>query len=442
MNAQLYRKVVSATLFAVIVLIGIELRQPRRVGRLSEHSSDRLTVHIGDVDFRDTRLDVVLKTLATRSGADLSADWGSLRTMLTKSPEPFRSRITADTRVTLGLHNSTLGEALDGLCASLRATRLSPVRNDIAIRVDAAGALILCSVYGPHRSETTLPRFYNVDNLTGGFRGGSAPADILLHDIRFSRESAPELRLLAIALQPFARAAEIGCFGRLLMVNGSLETQENIAALLQRMEHPIQISRAAAELPQPRPLPMVPVFSPPRRWSSVGETLKLWQAAGAGHARVDLDPEDDARFVQVMYFEYHDASLEKIAGQIVFPPLLVIPSTDRDDCVHVRRCHWERLPRIYDVSEILAHSDQWYIDPLSQAPSFPAFKADQLIRLLDENVDHDNVHFAGSAVSPVLATCWNGLLILREDPEIHARVVRFLDHLERTDRPSDSPKAR
>ena len=397
----------------------------------------RLSVHIGDVEFRDTDLETALNVLASRSGADLLADWPSLEHLPTNEFPPEHRGINPATVVNLHLANSTLGEALDGICADLRRLLFVPSPINLTIAENPAGALVLTPSYRTRVEITTLPRFYRVDPLIGPSGRSPVRGSVRAGLVSLSGGSRPQLQSLALALQPFAPGADVGCFGSLLSVNGSVEGHQAILDVLDRLQHPIQISDAAAELPQPRPLPTVPVFSPPRRHSSIAETLALWQAAGAGHARVDLDPQDDAGFVQVMYFEYHNASLEKIANQIICSPLLVIPSTDRDDCVHVRRCQWERIPRVYDVSQILAHSDHWYVDPVGKDPFFPVLKEDQLIRLLDENVDHDNVHFGGSAITPVLATCWNGRLILREDPEIHARVVRFLDHLQRTGRASD-----
>jgi hypothetical protein len=237
------------------------------------------------------------------------------------------------------------------------------------------------------------------------------------------------------------------------MVSGYLESQEKIAAVLDRMRHPIRLTRAATQVASPQELPKVhvtdvpniPVFTVPATGMTGRQVLQKWEQAGSGHAVVELSIEDLKLLPDVVRFELRDATLEQIAAQMVGSPFIVVPRGEEDDRVHIRRSssappfRFEDIPRAYDVSAILAHSQAWIEYARDYAGNDKSLsKEEVLINMISCEIPRDrSVSYLNG--DPQLASCWNGILLLREAPEVHVRVLRYLEHLQRTGRSSDPP---
>jgi hypothetical protein len=177
---------------------------------------------------------------------------------------------------------------------------------------------------------------------------------------------------------------------------------------------------------------------------SARQVLDKWEKAGAGHAVVELTPADLGDLPDVVGFELRDATLEQIANQIVGDPFVVVPRGEEDDRVHIRRgpsihFRFERLPRAYDVSAILAHPRGWIDDARANvgAQENITSSEDLLVRLLSAYVELRQE--TPTQQDRQIAACWNGILLVQEAPEVHAQILRFLEHLQRTGRPEDPP---
>ncbi|HEX4664180.1 MAG TPA: hypothetical protein VH196_07285, partial [Terriglobales bacterium] len=61
-----------------------------------------------------------------------------------------------------------------------------------------------------------------------------------------------------------------------------------------------------------------------------------------------------------------------------------------------------------------------------------------LVALVGHYVEHESWDFPNTFTPP--ASCWNGLLLVCECPEVHARIYSFLEHLQRNHRVEDPPE--
>lgn len=455
---DIYCRLVGVALSCALVVIGIEVRHNGQHGPSTEPAVDSasatqrtpepFSVYVGDIDLSSVPLRSAIRQLARRSRANLDGDWAALR--WNYSTGVMEAALSTTQPVIVHRHNPTLRDALHAICGQLQL----PNEQIVGIGRDPAGILLLgvAEKNGQQRSVTTLPRFYDVDDLIGPPprfhsypRPVSAGYNALLPDA-----CRPELVRLASALNNFAGPGDVGCFGHWLMVNGYEEAHENIAAVLDRVRHPIRLTRAATQVsPVPKRPPVtiselapVPVFSVPPLGMSGREVLKKWEKVGAGHAVVELSPQDFDDLQDVVGFELHDATLEQIAEQIVGSPFIVVPRGQEDDRVHIRRApstefRLESLPRAYDVSTILAHPDGWIEDARANVgwQEKITSKEDLLIRLVSS-------HVALMVESRLpsdrqIMSCWNGILLVQEDPEVHVHILEFLEHLQRTGRPED-----
>lgn len=455
---DLYGRSILVALFCVLIVIGVELsRQPRPEPSAMPHPElargdlpvpDHLTVHVGDVDLSAVPLRGAIRLLGNRAQANLDGDWSALRWSYSAGVE--EAAITTTQPVTLHLHDPTLAEALNGICQSINL----PSDQVLGIARDPADILMLgvAEENGRQRSVTTLPQFYNVDDLIG-------PAARFLPGSRHNYEGTlyphgarAELQALAKTLDNFAGPGQVYCFGRWLMVNGYLEAQENVAAVLDGIRHPIRLSTAAMQvLPATPPatqilgeLPPIPVFRVPPTGMSGRQVLEKWEEIGAGHGVVELQPGDFDLLQDVVGFELRNASLEQIAEQIVGSPFVVIPRGQEDDRVHIRRGRDPQLrldahPRAYDVSAILAHPSGWIENARSNVGPRENLRSneDLLIQLVSAHVDLQR----GGRLpwDRELVACWHGILLVQQEPAIQEQIVRFLEHLERTGRPDDPP---
>jgi len=394
-----------------------------------------LEAHIGSVDFADVPLHAAIRSLSSKAQVNLDDGALEMPGFNTKA-FPFGS-IGSDPRdpagsVTVHLQHATLGTALDAICDSLSTPSIS-----VGVGRDPAGIVMLGMVFRGHRSVTTLPRFYDVDDLIGpavsiGPKPGSRGS---AEDVLLPHQAGQELQLLVAALSPFASQGDVGRFGRRLMVNGYVRAQDNIAITLDHLRHPIRLNGAAATAFSPRELPTVADFRVPPTGMSTREAFEMWEKAGAGTAVLDLGPGDEDVLSDVVGFELRDATLEQIAAQIVGSPFVIIRPGEEDDRIYVRRYQREPTPRAYDVSAILAQD--WVKDAQASGPSDPPIpKGSFLIDRISDMVAHpDQLDYRRSDVP--LASCWKVILLLREDPTVHTRVRRYLEELQRTGRPDD-----
>ena len=458
---NLYGRLITACLLCAVTLIAVEIYRDRQgqtnASRVvestaaDEHSPDPLKLRLGEIDLPAVPLGRAIRLLAGRSGANLDCDWAALHWNHSTGVE--EAAISPTLPVTLHLHNPTLREALEAICR-----QVNPYDDQqMGIGSNPADLLLLgiAENDGSERSVTTLPRFYNVDDLLGPppiFQANAAPHERdygALHP----HACRPELNRLATVLDNFAGPGSVGCFGRWLMVNGYSEAQTNVAAILDRIRHPIRLSTATTRAMESEDrrhvllpvLPPVAVFRVPPEGMSGRAALKKWEAAGNGHAVIGLTDQELDGLPDVVGFELHGASLEQIAEQIVGSPFIVVPRGVEDDCVHVRRggeVLTQPTPQAYDVSAILSRPEGWVKDADWLVGSNEKLdNGEILIRLLSSHLAvHCDFGFPYRSPSDrQVASCWNGILLIQAPSKVHVQIAEFLEHLQRTGRPYDPP---
>jgi hypothetical protein len=458
---NLYGRLVTASLLCAVAVIVVEVYRNRQGQAMAsrfvkstpagEHSPDPLKVRLGEVDLPAVPLGRAIRLLADRSGANLDCDWAALHWNHSTGVEEVA--ISPTLPVTLYLHNPTLEEVLEAICR-----QVNPQDDQhLGIGRDPAGLLLLgiAEDDGSERSVTTSPRFYNVDDLLGPpavLQASVAPQERdygALHP----HACRPELNRLATVLDNFAGSGRVGCFGRWLMVNGYSEAQTNVAAILDRIRHPIRLSKATTRAMESEGrrhvllslLPSIAVFRVPPEGMSGRDALKKWEAAGHGHAVIGLTDQELDGLPDVVGFELHDASLEQIAAQIVGSPFIVVPQGMEDDCVHVRRgreVQIEGTPRAYDVSAILSRPEGWIKDAdWLVGASERLDNGELLIRLISSHLAvHCDFQFPYRSPSDrQVASYWNGILLIQAPSNVHLQIAEFLEHLQRTGRPYDPP---
>jgi hypothetical protein len=390
-----------------------------------------------------------LQVLADRSGANLSGDWPGLGQIRIYASGPDDISISATQPVTLELENATLAQALDALCEALPSTD----DQRIGVGENPAGILLLGSANLTHRSVTTLPKFYNVDDLIEPTAKYAPPSTEPSYEFLLAREARRDLQSLAIALEPFVHTADVGCFGQRLLVNGYLQSHQEIAAILDRMRNPVRLSssttRALTKILSKAiflsKLPPVPIFIVPPEGMTGWDAIKKWQAAGDRFAVIDLTDAELGEIADTVGFELHDATLEEIAQQIVGFPFTVVPRGVEDNRVHIRRgrdVQPEQITQAYDVSTILAHPEGWIKDTNSLINTNERLdNGELLIRLLTSHLD-SHCDFRLPSSSPEVreaVSCWKGILLIQAPDAIHIQIMEFLEHLQRTGRPYDPP---
>jgi hypothetical protein len=167
----------------------------------------------------------------------------------------------------------------------------------------------------------------------------------------------------------------------------------------------------------------------------------MWQRAGSGRAVVELGANGQQFLAGTVNFGTTDATLEEIANQLIAEchwPFIVVGAGEEDDRVHLRRFRVETSPRAYDVSGILAKPGGW----IGRAKYYPhpsrrVTNEEVLLDVVNAGVNRGDRRW--DSAEPERSGFWNGLLLIQDAPEVHARILRFLQHLQRTGRPDDPP---
>jgi len=436
----MYARVITLVLLFMLLLIGIEIAHRGRVISAdvpmpalvmpTTAPADRLEMHIGDINFSDLPLKAAIDTLATRSRTNLGADWDALQTAGIDTTQP----------VTLRLRNPTLSTALEGICDEV----VTNSRTTVGVAEDPRGILLLGTANEYQRSVTTLPRFYDVDDLISPTVAYHPPTEQYQVYPLVPLQVRPDLQRLAIALQPFFGRNDIGCFGRRLFVSGYLDAHQKIAAVLHCLRNPTDISKTATTRPTLSLLPRIPRFVIPPG-TSASQALQMWKQVGASNVIVELSPQDQLRLAiaddsMIIGSTFTECTLEEIATELIDCcrwPFIVIPRGQEDNRVHIRMAPLEPILRAYDVSEIVAHPEAW-IDLPRNYSSDDNPDVDTMLsrRVLDLGLLIDS---SGLSNTTDDIAVWNGILLLNEPPKVHDHVVRFLDHLQRTGRLYDPP---
>lgn len=434
-------QLITPAILCALAVIAIEIvrrkqivgdRAPAIANIIPGVSTDGSVLHarIGDVEFAEVRLRSALAILADRSGSNLDADWDALREIGVSSEDP----------VTLQLHDPFLEDALQAICNQLKPNE----GHTVGLARNPAGILLLGSADRDHQSVTTLPRLYDVDDLLGPAAASTpSPSEQLQNgDARLPQATRPELRRLTLALSPFVTQGQVSALGRRLIVRGYVAAHRCMEGTLAHLRHPIRIT-GKTELPAFPALPPVPDFQCPCG-TPASMALEMWQRAGSGRAVVELGANDEQFLAGTVNFGTTDATLEQIANQLIAEchwPFIVVGAGEEDDRVHLRRFRVESSPRAYDVSGILAKPAGWigrakyYLHPNQRVTN-----EEVLLDVVNAGVNRGDRRW--DSAEPETAGFWNGLLLIQDAPEVHARILRFLLHLQRTGRPDDPPPKR
>jgi hypothetical protein len=104
-------------------------------------------------------------------------------------------------------------------------------------------------------------------------------------------------------------------------------------------------------------------------------------------------------------------------------------------CSHARELRIEDTPRAYDIAQIAAHPQAWASEESVIATSSDPRRFESLARGFWDNLESGiwDDRFAGTGIKyDQRVAAWRNMLLVREAPEMHCRLLTFLEHLQRT----------